>query len=168
LPRKSTQKSADLVPVPPRPDLVPDEVTIPPTTSSRPPLSRGGRGRGGDVERKSRKTTPSDHLINSLQKLTQCPVCKGWIYEMHLGGFRTRVEPTRLNFVEEVIHRLEGRKIYETVRRGYDFEIVERTLWHIKRSDPKAVVLPSHSCLYPMIFEPEPIYEIPTPKESEF
>jgi hypothetical protein len=38
--------------VPPRPDLVPDEVPLPESTSSLCPLSRRGRGRGQGGERK--------------------------------------------------------------------------------------------------------------------
>ena len=38
--------------VPPRPDLVPDEVPSPRSTSSHVPLSKRGRGRGQGGERK--------------------------------------------------------------------------------------------------------------------
>jgi len=108
------------------------------------------------------------NFINSLQNLTQCPICTGWIYEMHLSGFRTRVEPTPLNFEEEIAARLAGRKIYQTIRVGYDFEIQKRTLWHITHSDFTEFVLPSHSCKTPTIFEPTPLYPNPIAKESIF
>ena len=157
--------------VPPRPDLVPDEVTNPPTTSSLVPLSKRGRGRGGDVERKTEKTrnlNPSDFLINSIAKLTLCKICKGWIYEAQLYGFKTKVEPTPLNSSEEVIHRLEGRRVFQTLRKGYDWELSERTAWHITKGDPTAVVLPEHSCKTPVIFEPTPIFPMPVSKGIEF
>ena len=49
----STGKSQILVDlVPPRPDLVPDEVPSPQSTSSLCPLSKRGRGRGQGGERK--------------------------------------------------------------------------------------------------------------------
>jgi hypothetical protein len=108
------------------------------------------------------------NFINSLQKLTQCPICKGWIYEMHLNGFRTRVEPTPLNFEEEIRARLTGRKVYQSIRVGYDFEIQKRTLWHINNSDSTEFVLVGHDCSTPTIFEPAPIYEKPTFKEARF
>jgi hypothetical protein len=100
----------------------------------------------------------SDSLINSALTLSQCPICKGWIYECHVYGFRTRVEPISLNFQSEVKMRIEGRAIFQTIGVA-ELTLVPRTLWHIEQSDPKAKVFASHSCQTPEIFEPAPLFE---------
>jgi len=111
---------------------------------------------------------PSDHFINSTAKLIQCPKCKGWIYECQVNGWRTRVEPTPLNLSDEIAWRLASRKIYQTIQKGSDFELEPRTLWQVTKGDPKAIVLGSHDCKFPTIFEPEPLFAPTSQKEPNF
>jgi hypothetical protein len=100
----------------------------------------------------------SDNFINSSPTLSQCPICKGWVYECHVNGFRTRVEPTPLNFQTEVAMRIERRTIFQTLGISKP-TLFARTLWHINKGDPRGKVFASHSCQTPEIFEPAPISE---------
>ena len=104
-------------------------------------------------------------FINSLPESKQCPICKGWIYECHVNGWRTRIEPNPLNFATEVAMRIEGRKIFQTLGIT-EPTLVARTLWHINQDDPRSKVFASHSCQTPEIFEPAPIYE-PTRQSTQ-
>jgi hypothetical protein len=110
----------------------------------------------------------SNFLINSLATSSQCARCKGWVYEAFVYGFLTRVEPNPLNLEEEIAMRLEGRKIWETLKRGDGFELVKRTEWHIKKGSGRALVLADHDCRMPTYFEPAPLFEKPTMKEPQF
>jgi hypothetical protein len=105
-------------------------------------------------------------FINSQLTLSQCQKCTGWVYECHVNGWRTRVEPNQLNFEEELAMRLEGRRIFQTVE-FHDPTLMPRTLWHIEKSDPRAKVFASHSCKTPTYFEPAPFDEKPTQSKSE-
>ena len=105
-------------------------------------------------------------FVSTPATLSQHRPCQGWIYEAHIGGWRTRVEPTPLNFVEEVKMRLEGRKVYQILGSAEPI-LVERTLWHIAKSEP-AIVFAEHRCSTPQIFEPAPFVEKPTMKEPRF
>jgi len=110
----------------------------------------------------------SQHFINSIAKLRQCPKCTGWIYECHVNGWRVRVEPTQLNLSDEIAWRLSSRKIYQTIRKGSDFELEQRNLWQMTKGDPKAIVLGSHDCKFSTIFEPEPLFASKPLKEPNF
>jgi hypothetical protein len=113
------------------------------------------------------KSNPSDHFINSPAKLTQCPICKGWIYECHVHGWRVRVEPTPLNLSDEVALRLANRKIYQTFGITKNFELMPRKAWQILH-DSGATVFGSHDCDFPTLFEPAPLFERPQAKEPNF
>jgi len=107
----------------------------------------------------------SDSFINSLPTISQCSICKGWVYECHVNGFRTRVEPNPLNFATEVAMRIEGRRILQTLGVTEPI-LIARTLWHINKGDPRGKIFASHSCQTPEIFEPAPIYE-PTRQSTQ-
>jgi hypothetical protein len=98
--------------------------------------------------------------------LSQCPKCKGWIYECHVNGWRTRVEPNPLNFAEELAMRLEGRRVFQTLEITNP-TLIHRNAWHIAKSDSEAKVFASHSCQTPTYFEPAPLHERPTQSDSE-
>ena len=68
--------------------------------------------------------------------------------------------------MEEVKMRLAGRKVYQILGLARPI-LVERTLWHIASMEP-AIVLAEHQCQTPHIFEPAPLFEKPTLKESKF
>ena len=108
----------------------------------------------------------SESFINSPLTLSQCTKCKGWIYECHVNGFRTRVEPTPLNLGEELKMRIEGRRIFQTLGT-VDPILVKRTDAHIAKVDERAKVLAVHSCKSPTYFEPEPLFEIKATTETE-
>jgi hypothetical protein len=110
----------------------------------------------------------SQHFLTDTAKLSQCARCKGWIYEGHLYGFLRRVEPTRLNFADEMKMRMSGRKVFGTVRVGSDFELNYRTAWHIAKDEADSLALVAHDCQFPTYFEPEPLYPPTTPKEPNF
>ena len=97
---------------------------------------------------------------------SQCPKCKGWILECHVNGWRTRVEPNPLNLEEELRASLAGRTIFQTLGTT-DVTLVPRTLWHIRKDDPRAKVLASHDCKTPTYFEPEPLFPTIARTESE-
>ena len=109
-----------------------------------------------------------NHFINSIATSSQCPICKGWIYEALVNGFRTRVEPNPLKIEEEIAMRLEGRKIWETLGRGDCFELIERTAWRITNGSRRALALADHDCRMPTYFEPAPLFETPQSKELQF
>ena len=108
------------------------------------------------------------HFINSPAELTQCRKCTGWIYQCYINGWKIKVEPTPLNFETEISLRMEGRRIYQTLKFGTDFELENRTLWHITNAHRLTKVLPEHSCKTPTIFEPAPLYETAKSKEPNF
>ena len=104
-------------------------------------------------------------FISSPLNLTQCGKCKGWIYECHVNGWRRKVEPTPLNFAEELAMRVEGRTIFQTLGTAEPI-LVTRTAWHIAQVG-ETKVLPEHSCQTPALFEPAPLSEKPTRPRSE-
>jgi hypothetical protein len=108
----------------------------------------------------------SDAFINSPLVPKQCSRCTGWIYECHINGWETKVEPNPLNFQEELAMRLEGRRIFQTVEIT-NSTLMPRTAWHIERSDSRAKVFATHSCKTPTYFEPSPLDEKPTQSKSE-
>ena len=108
----------------------------------------------------------SDAFINSPLVPKQCSRCTGWIYECHINGWKTKVEPNPLNLAEELAMRLEGRKIFQTVET-FKPTLTARIAWHIEKSDSKAKVFASHSCSTPTYFEPSPFDEKPTQAKSE-
>jgi len=108
----------------------------------------------------------SDAFINSPLVPKQCSRCTGWIYECHINGWKTKVEPNPLNFQEELAMRLEGRRIFQTVEIT-NSTLMPRTAWHIERSDSRAKVFATHSCKTPTYFEPSPLDEKPTQSKSE-
>jgi hypothetical protein len=108
----------------------------------------------------------SEAFINSPLALKTCAKCKGWIYECHVEGWRTCLEPNPLNFDEEVAMRLAGRSIFQTI--GIDQPtLVKRSLWHIQKDWAKVKVLASHSCHTPALFEPAPLFDPPIRPTSE-
>jgi len=115
-----------------------------------------------------RNFNPSDYFINSSAKLIQCPKCTGWIYEATVNGWRVRVEPTPLNLSDEIAWRLSNRQIYQTVGTMADFNLEPRKLWHITKGDKRSLVLGSHDCDFPTIFEPEPLFAPKLSKEPNF
>jgi hypothetical protein len=104
-------------------------------------------------------------FISSPLNLTQCRKCKGWIYECHVNGWRTRVEPNPLNLHQELAMRIEGRAIFQTLGTAEPI-LVKRTAGHIAQVR-QTKVLPEHSCQTPAIFEPAPLFEKPTQPRSE-
>jgi len=100
------------------------------------------------------------HFISTVPKLTQCPICKGWILECHVDGFRRRLEPNPLNFAEELKMRMKGRSIFQSIGQ-VEPTMVIRSLWHINDADPLTKVFPSHDCSTPEIFEPMPLFDLP-------
>jgi hypothetical protein len=108
-----------------------------------------------------------NHFINSLATSSQCPICKGWIFEGMVNGFRTRVDPTPLKNDPELKMRIIGRKIYQSISKT-NVDLIERKAWHIKNGDPDALVFASHDCKTPTYFEPEPLFETPKSKEPQF
>jgi len=109
-----------------------------------------------------------NHFINSPAELIQCRKCTGWIYQCHVNGWQITVDPIALNFETEISLRMEGRRIYQTLKFGTDFELENRTLWHITNAHRLAKVLAEHSCKTPTIFEPAPLYETAKSKEPNF
>jgi hypothetical protein len=108
----------------------------------------------------------SKTFINSIATSSQCPICTGWIYEGMVNGFRTRVEPTPLNFESEIGMRIEGRRIYQSLSKTC-LDLIDRKAWHILNSS-NALVFASHSCKTPTYFEPEPLFDQVKPKEPNF
>jgi hypothetical protein len=90
--------------------------------------------------------TTSQHLINSKAKPEVCLRCNRNIWVATVNGFKVKVEPTRLNSTEEVILRMAGSRIFQTLRIGNQFELQLRNAWHITKGDPKAIVLAEHDC----------------------
>ena len=109
----------------------------------------------------------SNFFINSIATLSQCPICKGWIYEALVNGFRTRVEPNPLKIEEEIALRLEGRRIYQSISK-IGLDLIDRKAWHINNDDFNALVFASHSCKTPTYFEPEPLFAQDKLKEPNF
>ena len=109
---------------------------------------------------------PNAHFISTFPTLKECARCKGWILECFIDGFETKLEPTPLNFAEELKFRVEGRRIYQTLGT-VDPILVKRTDSHIAKSDPRAKVLAVHSCKTPTYFEPSSLFEIPKTSETE-
>jgi hypothetical protein len=105
-------------------------------------------------------------FINSEPIIKQHLKCKGWVFECHVNGWKTRVEPTPLNLMEEVAMRLAGRKVYQILGTARPI-LVERSAWHIAKMQ-SAIVLVEHSCQTPEIFEPLPIARKSLPKEPQF
>ena len=105
-------------------------------------------------------------FINSSPELKVCARCKGWILECHVDGWRTRVEPNPLNLEDELKASLQGRSIFQTLGT-VEVTLVPRTIWHIRKDDPKAKVLASHDCKTPTYFEPETLFPKLTQTQSE-
>jgi hypothetical protein len=108
----------------------------------------------------------TESLISTFPNLKECARCKGWILECFINGFETKLEPTPLNFAEELKMRIEGRRIYQTFGT-VDPILVKRTEAEIAKADPRAKVLASHSCKTPRYFEPEPLFETATQSDTE-
>lgn len=105
-------------------------------------------------------------FISTPIQLIQHRPCQGWVYEAHIGGWRSRVEPTPLNFENEIAARLEGRKIYQTLGVSEPI-LIERTAWHITKGEPTKVFA-EHRCETAEMFEPLPNTAKPLPKEPQF
>ena len=108
----------------------------------------------------------SESFISTRPVPKVCARCKGWILECFIDGFETKLEPTPLNFAEELKMRVEGRRIYQTLGT-VDPILVKRTDSHIAKVDERAKVLAVHSCKSPTYFEPEPLFEIKATTETE-
>jgi len=108
----------------------------------------------------------SEFFISTFPTLKECARCKGWILECFIDGFETKLEPTPLNFAEELKFRVEGRRIYQTLGT-VDPILVKRTDSHIAKSDSRAKVLAVHSCKSPTYFEPSPLFETQAKSETE-
>ena len=83
-----------------------------------------------------------------------------------VNGFRTRIEPTPLNFETEIGMRMEGRRIYQSLSKTC-LDLIDRKEWHILNTS-NALVFASHSCKTPTYFEPEPLFTQAKPKEPTF
>ena len=105
-------------------------------------------------------------FINSSPVPKRCARCKGHILEAHVNGWRTRLEPNPLNLESELAANIQGRRIFQTLGTVEPI-LVERTIWHIRKDDPKAKVLASHDCKTPTYFEPEPLFPKLTQTQSE-
>mgnify|MGYP006266483081 CR=1 FL=1 len=106
-------------------------------------------------------------FISTPIRITQHRPCRGWVFEAHVGGWLTRVEPIGLNFGQELKMRLEGRKMYQILGTAEPI-LVERSAWHIARVTGTTIVLPEHRCSTPEMFEPATLYEKPILKEPKF
>jgi len=107
-----------------------------------------------------------DSFINSQPTSSQCRKCSGWVLEAHVNGWRTRVEPNPLNLESELAASIQGREIFQTLGT-VQVILVKRTIWHIRKDDPKTKVLASHDCSTPTYFEPEPLFPKLTQTQSE-
>jgi len=108
----------------------------------------------------------TESFISTFPTLKECARCKGWILECFIDGFETKLEPTPLNFAEELKMRIEGRRIYQTLGTVEPI-LVKRTGAHIAKADERAKVLAVHSCKTPTYFEPSPLFETTTQSETE-
>jgi hypothetical protein len=108
----------------------------------------------------------SESFISTLPVSKLCARCKGWILECFINGFETKLEPTPLNFAEELKMRVEGRRIYQTFGTVEPI-LVKRTEAEIAKADERAKVLAVHSCKTPNYFEPSPLFETATQSETE-
>lgn len=108
------------------------------------------------------------YFINSIAELLQCRKCTGWVYKAHLNGWQKYLDPNPIDFETEIAMRIANRRIFQTRPVGLEFEIEDRTLWHITNGDHRAKTLVEHSCQTPTIFEPEPIYQLAKSKEPNF
>lgn len=108
----------------------------------------------------------TESFISTFPTLKECARCKGWILECFINGFEIKLEPTPLNFAEELKMRIEGRRIYQTFGTVEPI-LVKRTEAEIAKADPRAKVLAVHSCKTPTYFEPEPLFETIAKTETE-
>ena len=108
----------------------------------------------------------TESFISTFPTLKECARCKGWILECWINGFETKLEPTQLNFEEELKFRIEGRRIFQTLGTVEPI-LVKRTDWHIAKADSRAKVLAVHSCKTPTYFEPSPLFETATQSKTE-
>jgi len=108
----------------------------------------------------------SESFISTRPVPKLCARCKGWILECFIDGFETKLEPTPLNFAEELKMRIEGRRIYQTFGTVEPI-LVKRTGAHIAKADERAKVLAVHSCKTPTYFEPSPLFETATKTKTK-
>lgn len=89
----------------------------------------------------------SNHLVSTRVEESTCPRCNSAIWVGLVNGFETKVDPTPLDASAEIMLRLEGVRIYQTFGIvGSQFELQERSAWHITKGDAKAVALGKHDC----------------------
>ena len=84
-----------------------------------------------------------------------------------VNGFEVKVEPKRLNLLEEVQFRLEGARIFQTLGIGR-IELQPRTAYLIAKDDPRAVVLVEHNCERLIARAFEDFFAKPNKQEMEF
>ena len=108
------------------------------------------------------------HLISTKVEAKNCTKCGSAIWVGLVNGFETKVDPTPLDASAEIMLRLEGVRIYQTFGIvGSQFELQERSAWHITNGDAKAVALASHDCKRGMA-EVIDLFPKPEAKEVEF
>ena len=110
----------------------------------------------------------SKFLISNRAKGTNCPKCKNAVYEALIDGFQVRVDPIVLDSTQEILLRMEGVRIFQTISVvGTTFELQKRTAWHITKGDTRAIPLAEHRC-GKGVDELIEIFKKPEIKESEF
>ena len=89
----------------------------------------------------------NDFLVSTPIKNDHCPKCQGNIYKALVDGFEVKVEPKRLNLLEEATLRLSEPKarIFQTFGI-VNPELQRRTAWHIAKDDPRVKVFIEHRC----------------------
>lgn len=64
----------------------------------------------------SRTFRANQHLIEKPMTPNQCNQCKRWTYQAMVVGFPIRIDPTALNLTQELQLRLQGVKIFQTIK----------------------------------------------------
>lgn len=147
----------------------PDE--NPQTVDSFPPprhLLRGGEKGGKDQPPKWRHPG----VLNTTPNPSTCPRCKAPTWQAVIDGFTTRLDPQFLDTRTELLARLQGRHIYQTIPGTNLPELQWRTVTHIASPNQPLRILATHTCTPPPHPALEPIW--PTrhatelPEEPEF
>lgn len=108
------------------------------------------------------------HLISTKVDAKNCTKCQGAIWVGLVNGFEVKVDPTPLDATAEIMLRLEGVRIYQTVGVvGSQFELQERSAWHITKGDARAVALGKHDCKRG-VSQFVDLFPKPQAKEAEF
>ena len=84
--------------------------------------------------------------MTTIAEMATCRKCMKSIWQGHYLGFRVMAEPNATDLAREVIARIHGRKVFQTVRNGYGFTLKLRTLDDILKSPSETKVLLAHDC----------------------